>query len=293
MKLPGSLKIAPVDAFEGDFVRGLYQYVVNTAYAAGIAVEVVPEFGRIANCATIIEVDGQRVGLDMSDYTVPTIAHRDVDLLLRTQHGHWFEAFLNIGSFPQRSFDDWEQYGRLSASLAYRASGTQISYRVGNGQPGCPLGKRRKWARRQLVDAFSSRVLTDYVPQEQFWTDAAESFVAVNVGGSYGNIMDRAFMQLMGLGVAVICPEVFVTCCEVRPVPWYHYVPIRDDMGDLVEKVQWADAHRDELVVIGQRAQAFFRRHCLPRRIWAYVRTRLDNPQTPRLVGCEVGSYPE
>lgn len=36
---------------------------------------------------------------------------------------------------------------------------------------------------------------------------------------------------------------------ELRP--WEHYIPIRADLGDLLEKVQWARDHDEEVILTG------------------------------------------
>lgn len=32
--------------------------------------------------------------------------------------------------------------------------------------------------------------------------------------------------------------------------PWEHYIPIRADLGDLLEKIQWARDHDEEVMMI-------------------------------------------
>ena len=44
-------------------------------------------------------------------------------------------------------------------------------------------------------------------------------------------------------------------------VPWTHYVPVRRDLTDLVEKVQWLRDHPAEAQAIGQRAYEFSQTH--------------------------------
>lgn len=44
-------------------------------------------------------------------------------------------------------------------------------------------------------------------------------------------------------------------------VPWVHYVPVRRDLGDLVEKIKWADDHPDEVQKIIANAHVFAEQH--------------------------------
>ena len=43
--------------------------------------------------------------------------------------------------------------------------------------------------------------------------------------------------------------------------PYVHYVPVGRALEDLVERVQWANAHPAEVAAIAARGQAFARRH--------------------------------
>jgi hypothetical protein len=40
-------------------------------------------------------------------------------------------------------------------------------------------------------------------------------------------------------------------------VPWRHYVPVRDDMADLVEKIEWCRSHDGECAEIARAGSAF------------------------------------
>lgn len=44
-----------------------------------------------------------------------------------------------------------------------------------------------------------------------------------------------------------------------RLVAWEHFIPVRRDLGDLLERVRWARAHPLEAAAIGARGQAFAR----------------------------------
>ncbi|CAL1582737.1 unnamed protein product [Knipowitschia caucasica] len=52
--------------------------------------------------------------------------------------------------------------------------------------------------------------------------------------------------------------------------PWIHYVPIRADLSDLLEKIQWAKNHDDQARSIAQRGQQFARSHLMGDQIFCY-----------------------
>ena len=72
------------------------------------------------------------------------------------------------------------------------------------------------------------------------------------------------------------CQGSFRVIQDVRPQPWLHYVPIRDDFSDLAKKVEWCDGNRDKCRQIGQQAKAFFEAHSMPEAIWRYVKRRMS-----------------
>ena len=42
-------------------------------------------------------------------------------------------------------------------------------------------------------------------------------------------------------------------------VPWVHYVPVAEDLGDLMEKYEWAEAHPEEARKIAERGTEWVR----------------------------------
>lgn len=52
--------------------------------------------------------------------------------------------------------------------------------------------------------------------------------------------------------------------------PWVHYVPFKQDLSDLVERIQWAMKHEDEVLSIIQNAREFAKKNLLPQDIFCY-----------------------
>ncbi len=51
---------------------------------------------------------------------------------------------------------------------------------------------------------------------------------------------------------------------------WTHYVPVKKDLSDLVERIRWALQHDEEAERIAKNARDFARRHLMPREIVCY-----------------------
>jgi hypothetical protein len=52
--------------------------------------------------------------------------------------------------------------------------------------------------------------------------------------------------------------------------PWVHYIPIRDDCADLVEKIRWARSHDQEVHLMALQARALIQGHLMPQHIIHY-----------------------
>jgi hypothetical protein len=53
-------------------------------------------------------------------------------------------------------------------------------------------------------------------------------------------------------------------------LPWKHYIPVKKDFSDLVEKIEWAKEHDLEAKAIAENARAFAKSHLMPEHILLY-----------------------
>ena len=53
-------------------------------------------------------------------------------------------------------------------------------------------------------------------------------------------------------------------------VPWKHYIPVKNDLSDLLEKIQWAKTHDAEAKIIAQNGRTFALEHLMPEHILQY-----------------------
>ncbi|XP_026888565.2 protein O-glucosyltransferase 2 isoform X2 [Electrophorus electricus] len=52
--------------------------------------------------------------------------------------------------------------------------------------------------------------------------------------------------------------------------PWVHYIPLKADLSDLLEKIQWAKDHDEEALEIARAGQMFARTHLMGDSIFCY-----------------------
>jgi hypothetical protein len=53
-------------------------------------------------------------------------------------------------------------------------------------------------------------------------------------------------------------------------IPWKHYIPVKNDLSDVLEKIKWAKEHDEEARKIGERGREFALTHCMPEHIFLY-----------------------
>jgi hypothetical protein len=282
-ELPRRVAIPPAGVV-GDcpYPRECWEYLRGTIAALPIELEVDAALGAVCAGAFLLRVDGREVVFDYSDYLLVDGAQQRYAHWLRFHHTAGFVPHGNIGSFPPISFLDWTEYERLSAELHYDAAGDAVlhmqAFEFLADSPSVrdrDLYARRKCVRDALVAAYDGEVFAELESQEAFWRRAAVSLVSVHVPGSWRHSLDRGQHQLIGLGVCTLSPEIWTATLEERIEPAVHYVRVRDDFSDLVERVEWCREHRSECAAIGRRAREFFREHSTPRAIWGSVRRRL------------------
>lgn len=52
--------------------------------------------------------------------------------------------------------------------------------------------------------------------------------------------------------------------------PYVHYIPIKADLSDLLEKIRWAKAHDNEVRKIGAQGRGYAVNHLLPKDVYCY-----------------------
>ena len=227
--------------------------------------------------------NGKLAVYDYSDYLLVHGVNRDYKHWFRFHHSMAYIPHENLHSFPPISFLDWQQYADLSEKLRYHAVGHQIlhsqSYEFLKGSKkrrDIEAYERRDFGRRSLLRGFGDRVLCDRLPQARFWEIATRCLVSVHIPGSFRFSLDRGQNQMLGLGICTISPMIITNCLDDRIEPWVHYVPVRDDLSDIVRQVRWCEDHRDECRRIGDNAREFFRARCIPSAVRDYIRSKME-----------------
>lgn len=278
--LPERVVMPPETVLDDEFHRYYWKYVRGTVEALSGQVDLSfsSELGRPAWSTFEVRVNDEVIAIDFSDFHLVAAESGNYRHWLRFHHTPAMEPFSNLGSFPPWSFLDWDQLARLRRSARYTARGERIIYKHSSlSDRASHIVRRRVKAGELLKRHFPDRVETTFAPQEEFFRQCLESLVVVHIPGSHPHILDRTVQQMFALGVCVISPDLWTTCLERRPQAQEHYLMIRDDYEDLLDKVTWVLNHRHQCAEIGQRAKEFFDSYCTPRAIWEYVQRRVTS----------------
>lgn len=253
-----------------EYHQKYHEYFVNTAIYAGLEVSYDDSLKPVNNAAIPFFIDGIKCAYDMSDYSIvsPDSWKKEFKCYFMIHHLPIFDVYSNLGSVPQQSFFDWDEYNILSQTK-YDCSSDLVLHCQNLGEI-----HRRHFARRLLsekgynLDTNSGRSSID------FWKLSQKCCVSVHIPGSTTHCVDRGQLQLIGLGVCTISPNLYCSLGRLRAEPNVHYVLIRDDYSDLTKKVDWCLANPKECVEIGNNAKDLFQNTCTPEAIWRYIRKR-------------------
>ena len=53
--------------------------------------------------------------------------------------------------------------------------------------------------------------------------------------------------------------------------PWVHYIPVKKDISDLVEQLEWAKRNDDKAREMAENAAQFVQDHLLPEQLYCYM----------------------
>ena len=108
--------------------------------------------------------------------------------------------------------------------------------------------------------------------QVDFWKSHEDSTIAVCVPGATNNMIDRGQMELFGLGVCTISPELHTRLpYDVTPIPGVHYLKCKDDYSDLIDVIKHAQSNHTLCKSIGNGARYLFNNNFMPAKYWKWI----------------------
>lgn len=276
------LEVTPYSQIpENVYSQQCWLYIVHTAIESGISVTENPRLKVpcdqdpiAANMAAIeLRLDGVPFVIDYGDLPYS----RWQSLLPRNRHifkFHYtaidFNQRYRVHSFPPISFHSWNKIPTDEYKVGDMVLCKQIAHTTWKD-----CHNLRSLASEILVSNFENIDTTTTDSQEVFWGKALNCLVSVHIPGAWRHSLDRGQHQLFGLGVCTISPDIWTCIGEQRPTPDVHYVRVKDDLSDLVDKIQWCHGSREHVKRIGDNAKKLFMRSP---QVWDYVSDKLTRP---------------
>lgn len=136
--------------------------------------------------------------------------------------------------------------------------------------------ERRQYVQKLLTSNFNDVDISPYDDQLVFWQKHENCCFAVCVPGANNNMIDRGQMELFGLGVCTISPQLN-TKLPFNHIakPGIHYIKCRDDYLDLLQIINNINSNQTELKRIGNNAKQLFNDIFYPTSYWKWILSNL------------------
>ena len=243
-----------------------YTYVLNTAKAAGINVEMVGDTS-VGDARFLINVDGRDILLDYSDTTSVLGGFKSTPYFKFHSSDGIHEP--SIFPFPPISFYNWQQYSIISRKYKYNSHNELILCRQ---KPYGNATERRKKVQAMLKKEYSQKCHIGLLKQADYWKDVSTCLIHVFVPGYRNNMLDRGHNQYLGLGCCTISPRIINRLpFNKKMIPGVHYLECAPDYSDLLSIIDWCRINRNKCTQIGNNAKKLFIESCTPVNIWKWV----------------------
>lgn len=242
-------------------------YLRKVLEASGVQIELVKDT-TVYNGFTI-DVDGIIVFIDYSNHLELFGGYKRYQVYFRYQYTNEHHGKLkNMYPFAPISFYDWKEFYNLRKKIKYGAKGNTIlniqTPHLSEKRYGCY--ERRNRVQLLLKSRYGDDVvLKREKNQVDYWKRINSCLVHVFIPGARLDILDRGHLQYMAFGCCTISPPIIDMLPYYRKLePGIHYVQIKPDYSDLIDKVEWCKHNRRQCIEIGHNAQKLFNATCTP-----------------------------
>jgi len=138
--------------------------------------------------------------------------------------------------------------------------------------------ERRNYVHKLLTDNFSDVDISSNSNQIDFWQTHEQCLASICVPGATNNMVDRGHIELMGLGVCTVSPELYTLFPgHTKLTPDYHYIKCKDDYSDLVDILNHLKNNPNICAEIGKNARNFYDSYYAPEKYWAWVLENIND----------------
>lgn len=160
------------------------------------------------------------------------------------------------------------EYNQIRYHYDYQPGSAVLCKQLPNGA----ATERRNLVHQLLTDNFDDVDVTADSDQIDFWRAHERCLVAVCVPGATNNMVDRGHIELMGLGVCTVSPELYTVFPKRKSLtPGRHYIRCRDDYSDLVDIIRSLQDDPSKSLDVGKRARRFYEKCYTPQKYWEWI----------------------
>jgi hypothetical protein len=137
---------------------------------------------------------------------------------------------------------------------------------------------RRQLVHKLLQENFSEVDVSSKSNQIDFWRAHEHCLASVCVPGATNNMVDRGHIELIGLGVCTVSPELYTLFPgHTKLTPDYHYIRCKDDYSDLVDILKHLTENPDVCAEIGKNARNFYNSRYTPKQYWSWILENIND----------------
>lgn len=165
------------------------------------------------------------------------------------------------------------EYNHVRYHYAYEPGTAILCKQLPNGA----AVDRRNHVHQLLRENFLDVDVDSNSDQIGFWQAHERCLAAVCVPGATNNMVDRGHIELMGLGVCTVSPEL-TTLFPGRQclIANRHYIKCADDYSDLVSILKRLESNPAICRRTGANARRFYEKNYTPQQYWKWILENLS-----------------
>ena len=137
--------------------------------------------------------------------------------------------------------------------------------------------ERRTYVHKMLKENFDDIDISYDNDQIDFWKMHENCLTAICVPGATNNMVDRGHIELMGLGVCTISPELYTIFPKMQKLESdKHYIKCKDDYSDIPDIINRLRENPNIAKTVGNNARRFYDAYYTPEKYWEWIMENLQ-----------------
>lgn len=242
-----------------------YTFFLKLFEYAGLNIEFCPST-EIDAVRFTVNIDGKEVLIDFSDHLQLLPEVEKYGYCFKSHYDYYTcHCYGNIFPFTPITFHNWDNYYNFKDKIKYKCNNNLI---LNNQKAYCGAKVRRLFVQDLLKKKYGNDVDFSITDKETFYKKINNCLVAICVPGARNDIIDGGQLQRMAFGCCTISPILRAVGSYYKQLsPWVHYIPVKQDYLDLIEKIEWCKDNKGKCIEIGNNAKEFFAETYIPHKI--------------------------